>query len=514
MRVAGSSLRRRPWPSWSGSRRAPPAGATSPAGRAARRTPDGGSRRPRPALGRRAGVRRLRRGGLRRRRRPGRRRRSTPRRSRASATSRPTVDLADVSEPGGRPGHDGHRDVRLDLADRPRRLELLRAGELYRGRRRVAGRLGRRHHRALAAARRSPSTWSAWAPSAATSWAPVAWRWSPTGRWCASASTAPRSARPRPVASAREVARLVDIDAAAYAKRVEASGRWPSSRRSSTARTRCRAGVLRRYARHQGRRGASPASCRWRRRKGFAAPILGSVGEVTAEMIEEHPDLYQVGDVAGLSGLQARYDEQLRGTPGQEVNAVGSDGKTREIFRVDAERRAAPRADDGHASSRSRPSRRSAGVGPAARAGRDQAVDRGDPGGGERAGHRRPTTSRRTGSPRRARRSSRSRSPGAAAGRRHPGHGGAVHHVGRGRRQAVRELRRLPGVRRWATSRCARRSRTPATPPSSPSAASSDSSRSSTPPRRSAWGSTTTSASRRTSATSCRPPARPRRPPT
>ena len=70
--------------------------------------------------------------------------------------------------------------------------------------------------------------------------------------------------------------------------------------------------------------------------KGFAAPILGSVGEVTAEMIEENPDVYSIGDIAGLSGLQARYDEQLRGTPGQAVNAVGSDGKTRELFRYDA----------------------------------------------------------------------------------------------------------------------------------------------------------------------------------
>ena len=34
---------------------------------------------------------------------------------------------------------------------------------------------------------------------------------------------------------------------------------------------------------------------------------------MTAEMIKEHPDLYHVGDIAGLSGLQARYDEQLRG---------------------------------------------------------------------------------------------------------------------------------------------------------------------------------------------------------
>ena len=47
----------------------------------------------------------------------------------------------------------------------------------------------------------------------------------------------------------------------------------------------------------------------------FAAPLLGRVGEVTAEMIEENPE-YQPGDMAGLSGLQARYDEQLRGTPG------------------------------------------------------------------------------------------------------------------------------------------------------------------------------------------------------
>ena len=68
----------------------------------------------------------------------------------------------------------------------------------------------------------------------------------------------------------------------------------------------------------------------------FAAPILGTVGEVTAEMIEAEPDRYEVGDQAGLSGLQARYDEQLQGTPGAVVNAVGSDDVERELFRVDA----------------------------------------------------------------------------------------------------------------------------------------------------------------------------------
>ena len=70
--------------------------------------------------------------------------------------------------------------------------------------------------------------------------------------------------------------------------------------------------------------------------RGFAAPIIGTVGEVTAEMIKEQPDVYEVGDVAGLSGLQQRYDEQLQGTPGAVVNAVASDDKERELFRVEA----------------------------------------------------------------------------------------------------------------------------------------------------------------------------------
>ncbi|GAA4123859.1 penicillin-binding transpeptidase domain-containing protein [Nocardioides fonticola] len=54
----------------------------------------------------------------------------------------------------------------------------------------------------------------------------------------------------------------------------------------------------------------------------FAAPILGSVGPVTAEMVQDDPQRYRVGDVAGLSGLQARYDDRLRGTPGAVVDAV------------------------------------------------------------------------------------------------------------------------------------------------------------------------------------------------
>jgi cell division protein FtsI/penicillin-binding protein 2 len=71
--------------------------------------------------------------------------------------------------------------------------------------------------------------------------------------------------------------------------------------------------------------------------RAFARPILGTVGPVTAEIVKKSDGAYQAGDVAGLSGLQQRYDERLRGTPGIVVNAVRetADGeRTRELFRV------------------------------------------------------------------------------------------------------------------------------------------------------------------------------------
>lgn len=69
--------------------------------------------------------------------------------------------------------------------------------------------------------------------------------------------------------------------------------------------------------------------------KDFAAPIIGRVGPVTAELVEENPD-YRPGDLAGLSGLEQRYDERLRGTPGVLVQAVPEQGAPRELFRSDA----------------------------------------------------------------------------------------------------------------------------------------------------------------------------------
>ena len=57
--------------------------------------------------------------------------------------------------------------------------------------------------------------------------------------------------------------------------------------------------------------------------RGFARYTLGTAGPVTAEMLEEHPDRYAAGDVAGRSGLQEAYDERLFGDPGVEVRLSG-----------------------------------------------------------------------------------------------------------------------------------------------------------------------------------------------
>lgn len=51
----------------------------------------------------------------------------------------------------------------------------------------------------------------------------------------------------------------------------------------------------------------------------FARALLGTSGDVTAEVIEGSGGRYVPGDVAGLSGMQQRYDSLLGGTPGARV---------------------------------------------------------------------------------------------------------------------------------------------------------------------------------------------------
>ena len=136
-------------------------------------------------------------------------------------------------------------------------------------------------------------------------------------------------------ASARALAKLVGIDPKGYAKQVAAAGPQAFVEaivyRQEDLTPDIAAGV-------EAIDGARliAASLPLAPTREFAAPLLGRVGEVTEEMIEENPDEYQVGDIAGTSGLQARYDDSLRGTPGVRVDALDAEGVRLERYRSDA----------------------------------------------------------------------------------------------------------------------------------------------------------------------------------
>lgn len=66
----------------------------------------------------------------------------------------------------------------------------------------------------------------------------------------------------------------------------------------------------------------------------FARPVLGTVGPATAERIAESEGAVVEGDITGLSGLQLRYDDRLRGLPGVAIEAASETGR-RELYRVD-----------------------------------------------------------------------------------------------------------------------------------------------------------------------------------
>ena len=66
------------------------------------------------------------------------------------------------------------------------------------------------------------------------------------------------------------------------------------------------------------------------------AALLGRVGPATAEVVEASDGRIVAGDEVGLSGLQARYDEQLRGMPGAAVVARDADDQLRTLAEVPA----------------------------------------------------------------------------------------------------------------------------------------------------------------------------------
>ena len=56
----------------------------------------------------------------------------------------------------------------------------------------------------------------------------------------------------------------------------------------------------------------------------FARPVIGVVGEATKEIVDASKGTVVAGDQVGLTGLQKRYDAELRGTPGVEVRLVAA----------------------------------------------------------------------------------------------------------------------------------------------------------------------------------------------
>lgn len=71
--------------------------------------------------------------------------------------------------------------------------------------------------------------------------------------------------------------------------------------------------------------------------RAFARPLLGIVGEATAEIVDASEGLVAAGDQAGLWGLQMQYDAQLRGLPAFAVVVRGPDGAVaRTLFELPA----------------------------------------------------------------------------------------------------------------------------------------------------------------------------------
>ena len=124
-------------------------------------------------------------------------------------------------------------------------------------------------------------------------------------------------------ASARAIADALALDAATYTQQAEAAGDKAFVQALVLRAEEATKGVPPAYAQIPGavsiatQQHLAPT-------RGFAAPILGTVGDATAEIIEASDGEVGAGDVVGLSGLQARYDDQLAGIAGLTVIAAGA----------------------------------------------------------------------------------------------------------------------------------------------------------------------------------------------
>ncbi|MFI7580605.1 penicillin-binding transpeptidase domain-containing protein [Kocuria kalidii] len=127
-----------------------------------------------------------------------------------------------------------------------------------------------------------------------------------------------------PGEAARRLAAVVDVDADAYAEAVQQAGpdafvealtlREEAFRELDARRLEEVPGLLA----VEGEMPLAPS-------RGFAADLLGGVAEATAEEVAESGGELAAGTVVGRGGVQERFDDRLRGTPGVVVEAVVGD---------------------------------------------------------------------------------------------------------------------------------------------------------------------------------------------
>ncbi|WP_407710260.1 penicillin-binding transpeptidase domain-containing protein [Arthrobacter nitrophenolicus] len=126
-----------------------------------------------------------------------------------------------------------------------------------------------------------------------------------------------------PADSAGKLAALVGVDPAVYAEQVKASGA-EAFVPAITLREEGRTITNEQIAAIPGAR-AIPATMPLAPTRSFARAVLGSVGEATAEQIEESEGALAAGDLTGIGGLQQQYDEQLRGSDAVVIRAQRAD---------------------------------------------------------------------------------------------------------------------------------------------------------------------------------------------
>jgi cell division protein FtsI/penicillin-binding protein 2 len=130
--------------------------------------------------------------------------------------------------------------------------------------------------------------------------------------------------------SATKLAKLVGVDPAAYVQQVEASGAEAFVPAITLRNTSDRAVTDAEIEAIPGGR-AIPGELPLAPTRNFARPVLGTVGEVSAEQIEKSKGTLTAGDVIGTGGLQQQYDAQLRGTDGTVVRVQRADLTREEI---------------------------------------------------------------------------------------------------------------------------------------------------------------------------------------